>query len=110
MSRVAAKFMPKLLNFDQKRHRVNVAQEMLDTVHYDSNVLQNWWQIMGEVKTKAQSMEAAVWAKIEKSAPNSIECEGFFKIVEAWSIMSSCQRVVWSISNITCKLCAIYAK
>ena len=35
MTRVAAKFAPKLLNFDQKQHRLNIAQEILDTVRND---------------------------------------------------------------------------
>ena len=38
MTRVAAKFVPKLLNFDQKQHRINIAQEMLDSVRDDPNV------------------------------------------------------------------------
>ncbi|XP_018330604.1 uncharacterized protein LOC108740684 [Agrilus planipennis] len=29
MRRVAAKFVPKLLNFDQKQHRINIAKELL---------------------------------------------------------------------------------
>ncbi|XP_014217021.1 putative uncharacterized protein FLJ37770 [Copidosoma floridanum] len=40
MTRVAAKFVPKLLNFDQKQHRINIAQEMLDSVRDDPNLLQ----------------------------------------------------------------------
>ncbi|XP_018365426.1 PREDICTED: putative uncharacterized protein FLJ37770 [Trachymyrmex cornetzi] len=31
MRRVAAKFVPKLLNFDQKQHRINIAKELLDS-------------------------------------------------------------------------------
>lgn len=61
MSRVAAKFVPKLLNFDQKQHRVNIAQEMLDSVRDDPNVLQRVitgdesWVYGYDVETKAQS-------------------------------------------------------
>ncbi|UYV82352.1 hypothetical protein LAZ67_21001769 [Cordylochernes scorpioides] len=40
MRRVAAKFVPKLLNCDQKQHRMNIANEMLDSVHDDPNLLQ----------------------------------------------------------------------
>ncbi|UYV68440.1 K02A2.6-like [Cordylochernes scorpioides] len=40
MRRVAAKFVPKLLNCDQKQHRMNIANEMLDSVRDDSNLLQ----------------------------------------------------------------------
>ncbi|UYV80606.1 hypothetical protein LAZ67_19000937 [Cordylochernes scorpioides] len=37
MRRVAAKFVPKLLNCEQKQHRMNIANEMLDSVRDDSN-------------------------------------------------------------------------
>lgn len=63
MSRVAAKFVPKLLNFDQKQHRVNIAQEMLDSVRDDPNVLQRVitgdesWVYGYDVETKAQSSQ-----------------------------------------------------
>ncbi|KYN43894.1 hypothetical protein ALC56_01629 [Trachymyrmex septentrionalis] len=40
MRRVAAKFVPKLLNFDQKQHRINIAKELLDSVRDDPNLLQ----------------------------------------------------------------------
>ncbi|UYV65192.1 hypothetical protein LAZ67_3003525 [Cordylochernes scorpioides] len=40
MRRVAAKFVPKLLNCDQKQHRMNIANEMLDSVRDDPNLLQ----------------------------------------------------------------------
>ncbi|UYV67783.1 hypothetical protein LAZ67_5002034 [Cordylochernes scorpioides] len=40
MKRVAAKFVPKLLNCDQKQHRMNIANEMLDSVRDDPNLLQ----------------------------------------------------------------------
>ncbi|UYV71883.1 hypothetical protein LAZ67_9000872 [Cordylochernes scorpioides] len=40
MRRVAAKFVPKLLNCDQKQHRMNIANEMLDLVRDDPNLLQ----------------------------------------------------------------------
>ncbi|UYV69308.1 hypothetical protein LAZ67_6003200 [Cordylochernes scorpioides] len=40
MRRVAAKFVPKLLNCDQKQQRMNIANEMLDCVRDDPNLLQ----------------------------------------------------------------------
>ncbi|UYV80849.1 hypothetical protein LAZ67_19001982 [Cordylochernes scorpioides] len=40
MRRVAAKFVPKLLNCDQKQHRMNIANEMLDSVRDDPNLFQ----------------------------------------------------------------------
>ncbi|UYV62851.1 hypothetical protein LAZ67_2002151 [Cordylochernes scorpioides] len=63
MRRVAAKFVPKLLNCDQKQHRMNIAIEMLDSVRDDPNLLQR--VITGDeacvygydVETKAQSSQ-----------------------------------------------------
>ncbi|UYV74812.1 hypothetical protein LAZ67_12001111 [Cordylochernes scorpioides] len=40
MRRVAAKFVPKLLNCNQKQQRMNIANEMLDSVRDDPNLLQ----------------------------------------------------------------------
>ncbi|UYV85188.1 hypothetical protein LAZ67_X004883 [Cordylochernes scorpioides] len=40
MRRVAAKFVQKLLNCDQKQYRMNIANEMLDSVRDDPNLLQ----------------------------------------------------------------------
>ena len=63
MRRVAAKFVPKLLNFDQKQHRINIAKELLDSVRDDSNLLQRVitgdesWVYGYDVKTKAQSSQ-----------------------------------------------------
>ena len=37
MKRVAAKFLPKLLNFEQKQRRMEVAQESLNEVNDDAN-------------------------------------------------------------------------
>jgi len=39
MKRVAAKFVPKLLNFDQKLCRKNIAQELLNEVNDDPELL-----------------------------------------------------------------------
>jgi len=41
MKRVAAKFVPKLLNFDQKQCRVDIAQELLNEVNNDPELLKN---------------------------------------------------------------------
>ncbi|KYN33855.1 hypothetical protein ALC56_11827 [Trachymyrmex septentrionalis] len=62
MRRVAAKFVPKLLNFDQKQHRINIAKELLDSVR-DPNLLQRVitgdesWVYGYDVETKAQSSQ-----------------------------------------------------
>ena len=59
--RVAAKFVPKLLNFEQIQHRINTAQEILDSVRDERNLLQRVitgdesWVYGYDVETKAQS-------------------------------------------------------
>ncbi|UYV73990.1 JRKL, partial [Cordylochernes scorpioides] len=63
MRRVAAKFVPKLLNCDQKQQRMNIANEMLDSVRDDPNLLQRVitgdeaWVYGYDVETKAQSSQ-----------------------------------------------------
>ncbi|UYV60923.1 hypothetical protein LAZ67_1002852 [Cordylochernes scorpioides] len=63
MRRVAVKFVPKLLNCDQKQHRMNIANEMLDSVRDDPNLLQRVitgdeaWVYGYDVETKAQSSQ-----------------------------------------------------
>ncbi|UYV67212.1 POLR2B [Cordylochernes scorpioides] len=63
MRRVAAKFVQKLLNCDQKQHRMNIANEMLDSVRDDPNLLQRVitgdeaWVYGYDVETKAQSSQ-----------------------------------------------------
>ncbi|UYV73875.1 hypothetical protein LAZ67_11001236 [Cordylochernes scorpioides] len=63
MRRVAAKFVPKLFNYDQKQHRMNIANEMLDSVRDDPNLLQRIitgdeaWVYGYDVETKAQSSQ-----------------------------------------------------
>jgi len=63
MRRVAAKFVPKLLNFDQKQHCINIAKELLDSVRDDPNLLQRVitgdesWVYGYDVETKAQSSQ-----------------------------------------------------
>ncbi|XP_068620627.1 histone-lysine N-methyltransferase SETMAR-like [Battus philenor] len=63
MRRFAAKIVPKLLNFDQKQHRMNIANEMLESVRDDPNLLQRVitgdesWVYGYDVETKAQSSQ-----------------------------------------------------
>ena len=80
---VAAKFVPKLLNFDQK-HRINIAQQIFDSVRNDPNLLQR--VIAGDescvygydVDTKAQSFQ---WKLPHKPGPKVLltvffDCRG----------------------------------
>ncbi|UYV84537.1 hypothetical protein LAZ67_X002498 [Cordylochernes scorpioides] len=63
MRRVAAKFVPKLLNCAQKQHRMNISNEILDSVRHDPNLLQRVitgdeaWVYGYDVETKAQSSQ-----------------------------------------------------
>lgn len=63
MARVSAKFVPKLLNFDQKQHRINIAQDMLNDVNDDPDLLKRVitgdesWVYGYDVETKAQSSQ-----------------------------------------------------
>ena len=63
MTRIAAKFVPKLLNFNQKQHRINIAQAILDSVRDEPNLLQGVnpgdesWVYAYDVETKVQSTQ-----------------------------------------------------
>ena len=93
MTRVAAKFVPKLLNFDQKQHRINIAQEILDSVRDDPNLLQRVitgdesWVYGYDVETKAQSSQ---WKLPHEPRPkskeelNKITKNDFLKCFEDW--------------------------
>ena len=72
LKRVAVKFVPKLLNFDQKTRRMTIAQEMLNDVNDDPDLLQR--VITGDellvygyaVETKVQSSQ---WKHTESPRP-----------------------------------------
>lgn len=63
MKRVAAKFVPKLLNFEQKQRRMEVAQESLNEVNNDAELLKRLitgdetWVYGYDVETKVQSSQ-----------------------------------------------------
>lgn len=72
MRRVAAKFVPKLLNFDQKQSRMNIAQELLNEVNDDPELLKRvitgdeTWVYGYDIETKAQSSQ---WKLPEEPRP-----------------------------------------
>ncbi|UYV70483.1 hypothetical protein LAZ67_7003251 [Cordylochernes scorpioides] len=94
MRRVAAKFVPKLLNCDQKQHRMNIANEMLDSVRDDPNLLQRVitgdeaWVYGYDVETKAQSSQwklpheprpkkaRQVWSNVKVLLTVFFDCRG----------------------------------
>ena len=63
MKRVAAKFVPKLLNFEQKQRRMEVAQKSLNKVNEDAELLKSiitgdeTWVYGNDVETKSQSSQ-----------------------------------------------------
>ena len=72
MKRVAAKFNPKLLNFDQKNNHMNIAQELLNDVNDDPDLLKRvitgdeTWVYGYDVETKAQSSQ---WKQSDEPRP-----------------------------------------
>ena len=72
LKRVAAKFVPELLNFDQKTRRMTIAQEMLNDVNDDLDLLtkvvtgDESWVYGNNVETKAQSSQ---WKHTESPRP-----------------------------------------
>ncbi|GAB1860480.1 Histone-lysine n-methyltransferase setmar-like protein [Camponotus japonicus] len=72
MKRVSAKFVPKLLNFDQKSRRMSISQEMLNDVNDDPDLLKRvitgdeTWVYGYDVETKAQSSQ---WKQSDEPRP-----------------------------------------
>ena len=63
MKRVAAKFVPKLLNFQQQKHRATIAEQMLADVADDPDLLKRvitgdeTWVYGYDIEMKAQSSQ-----------------------------------------------------
>ena len=72
LKRVAEKFAPNLLNFDQKTRRMTIAQEILNDVNDDPDLLKKVisgdesWVYGYDVETKAQSSQ---WKHTESPRP-----------------------------------------
>ena len=87
MKRAAAKIVPKLLNFEQKQRRMDIALELLTTFNDDTDLLKkyhNWRRIMGEWlwhwnQSPIILMEASRRSKTEKSTSSSVKCESFVR-------------------------------
>ena len=78
MKRAAAKIVPKLLNFEQKQRRMDIAQETIQICSKGHN----WWRIMDVWlrhwnQSPIMPMEATRRAKAEKSKSSSAKCEDF---------------------------------
>ena len=74
MKREAAKVVPKLLYFEQKQRRMDIAQEML-TMFIKAITADESWVYGYDIETKAQL--ASKRAKTEKSTSSSVKCDGF---------------------------------
>ena len=81
LKRVAAKFVPKLLNFDQKSRRMTIAQEMFNDVNDDPDLLkkvitgdESWvYWLWRRNQSPIVPMEAHWITKTEKSTLSSIK-------------------------------------
>ena len=79
---VAAKFVPRVLTEDQKAHRVNISQELLDRVSVDDNFLKTnvtgdeTWVIAMTSKPRHITMDGARIAPTEESSNELIQHEG----------------------------------
>ncbi|UYV66476.1 hypothetical protein LAZ67_4001822 [Cordylochernes scorpioides] len=96
MRRVAAKFVPKLLNCDQKQYRMNIANEMLDSVRDDPNLLQRvitgdeGWVYGYDVETKAQSYQ---WKLPHEPRPKKA-CQVRSNVKVLLTVFFDCRGVV----------------
>ena len=69
MKSAVAKIVPNLLNFEQKQHRMDIAQEMLTTFSDDTDLLKKViighesWVYGYDIETKAQSCQ---WKRPEE--------------------------------------------
>ena len=87
------KFIPKLLHFEQKQLRIKIAQEILDSVRDNPNLLQRVitgdesWVYGYYVETKAQSSQCKLLheprPKLKKEL-NKIIKNDFLKCFEDW--------------------------
>ncbi|UYV62475.1 hypothetical protein LAZ67_2000729 [Cordylochernes scorpioides] len=68
MRRVAAKFVPKLLNCDQKQHRMNIANEMLDSVRDDPN----WGVVHHEFLPQGRTVNKEYYLQVMRNLREAI--------------------------------------
>ena len=108
--RIAAKFVPSLLNNDQRDHRVQVCTVLQEAVRHDPNFLlpvqgHNWWWIVGVWlwpgnKAAVYAMEDTILSTTEKSAPSSqqhqIDADYFF-----WTFEELCIRSLYSLVRLS---------
>ena len=101
MKRAAMKIVPKLLNFEQKQRRMDIAQEMLMTLNDDPDLLKNvitgveLWVYGHDMETKAQSFQ---WKRPEERKKHTKFGQMwrfislFSSIAMEWWIMNPCHK------------------
>ncbi|CAH2107449.1 unnamed protein product [Euphydryas editha] len=83
MKRVAVKFVPNLLNFEQKQRRMEVAQELLNEINDDAVLLTHvitqvtklWFMDMTSMLVVP--VEVFLLAKNEKGSTSAVKREGY---------------------------------
>ena len=112
LRRVAAKFVPKLLNFDQKTRRMTIAQGMFNDVNDDPDLLKKVitgnesWLYGYDVETKAQSSQ---WKHTESTRPKKArQVRSNVKVL--LTVFFDYHGVVHKDLKITLKLCAVCVK
>ena len=112
MEREAAKFVLKFLNFKQKQHRLDIAQEML-TLNDNPDLLKKVitgnesWVYGYDIENKAQTSQCK---RSEEQRPKNSCQSRSYVILIAWCIINSSHKFVWSIGNTTIEFCADCAK
>ncbi|EGI59647.1 FLJ37770-like protein, partial [Acromyrmex echinatior] len=87
MRRVAAKFVPKLLNFDQKQHCINIAKELLDSPSYSPDLAPCDFFLFPKLKRPMKGRRYATIEEIKtasKEELNKITKNDFLKCFEDW--------------------------
>ncbi|UYV62523.1 hypothetical protein LAZ67_2000941 [Cordylochernes scorpioides] len=85
MRRVAAKFVPKLLNCDQKQHRMNIANEVLDSVRDDPNLPQ---RVITGTKEKKEALRVYLENSVVAGIPQIARSEGWISRLKTFLFLS----------------------
>ena len=107
MKRAAAKIVPKLLNFEQKQHRMDIVQAVCWRRSTTIQICSKRSQLVTNHECMAMTL------KPKPNHPNGSVQKSqdlFSSIAMAWCIINSCHKVVRSLRNTTLKLCADCAK
>ena len=104
VKRAAPKVVSKLLNYEQKQHRMYTAQEMLTTFNDDPDLLKKVITGYESCEYDGSIQKRQNRKKHVKFGQMCMFRSLLSSIVMAWSITNSCYKVLWLIRNITLKL------